>query len=162
VRSLEEAERHLREAGADDFHFVPVGVLGIIARLRGDLAAARRRYGEVLGLSYRAGRQLGINMALVFLADLALVEGQPERAAVLAAAAVRHAEELGGTPSIELAGIPHPLARARAELESERYDAATARGRSSSIDEIIQYALADAADAPVYERAPVIEDAAST
>ena len=104
VSSLEEAEQHLREAGDDDFHFIPIGMLGLVARLQGDLAAARRRYAKILGRSHQAGRQLGINMALDLLADLALLEGQPERAAVLAAAAAGLDEELGGTPSIELAG----------------------------------------------------------
>ena len=52
-------------------------------------------------------------MALNLLADMALLEGQPERAAVLAAAAAGLAEDLGGTPSIELAGIPDPLAGPR-------------------------------------------------
>ena len=149
VSSLEEAEQHLREAGDDDFHFVPIGMLGVVARLQGDLAAARRRYFEVLGRSHQAGRQLGINMALGLLADLALLEGQPERAAVLAAAAAGLDEELGGTPSIELAGIPDPLARARAELGSRRYEAAVNRGRSSHIDEIVRLALAGTADTPV-------------
>ena len=142
VTSLEEAEQYLREAGDDDFHFVPIGILGLVARLQGDLAVARRRYAEVLGPSHQAGRPLGINMALDLLADLALLEGQAERAAVLAAAAARLDDELGGTPSLELAGIPDPLARARAELGEERYEAAVSRGRSSPIDEIVRLALA--------------------
>ena len=146
VSSLEEAEQHLREAGDDDFHFVPIGMLGLVARLQGDLATARRRYAEILGPSHQAGRQLGINMALGLLADLALLEGQPERAAVLAAAAAGLVEELGGAPSIELTGVPDPLARARAELATERYEAAVNRGRSSHIDEIVRLALAGTAD----------------
>jgi predicted ATPase/class 3 adenylate cyclase len=146
VSSLEEAEQHLREAGADDFHFVPIGMLGLVARLQGDLAGARRSYAEVLGRSHQAGRQLGISMALDLLADLALLEGQPERAAVLAAAAAGVDEELGGSPSIELAGIPDPLTRARAELGNEQYEAAVNRGRTSHIDEIVRLALAGTAD----------------
>jgi tetratricopeptide (TPR) repeat protein len=146
VSSLEGAEQHLREGGDDDFHFVPLGMLGLVARLQGDLASARRSYAEVLRSSHQAGRRLGTNMALELLADLALLEGQPERAAVLAAAAAGLGEELGGTPSIELAGVPDPLARARAELESKRYEAAVNRGRSSDIDEIVRLALAATAD----------------
>jgi hypothetical protein len=149
VRSLEEAERRLREAGDDDFHFVPIGMLGLVARLQGDLASARRRYVEVLDSSHQAGRRLGINMALDLLADMALLDGQPERAAVLAAAAAGLGEELGGAPSIELAGIPDPAARARAELGNKRYEAAVNRGRSSHLDEIVRLALAGTADTPV-------------
>jgi predicted ATPase/class 3 adenylate cyclase len=150
--TLEEAERHFREAGDEDFYFVPVALLGLVARLQGDLATARRRYAEILGPSHRAGRQLGMNIALEFLADLALLEGQPERAAILAAAAAQQAEELGGTPSIELAGVPDPLARARAKLGNERYEAAVARGRSTPIDDIVRLALANTADPPAQPR----------
>ena len=73
------------------------------------------------------------------MADLALLEGKPEPATILAAAAQRLSEELGGTPPIESVGIAHPLERARAELTPERYDAAVARAarlrstRSSSL-----------------------------
>ena len=135
----------LREAD-DDFQFVPIGMLGLVARLRGDLASARRSYAEVLGRSLQEGRQLGMSMAMDLLADLALLEGQPERAAVLAAAAAGLDEELGGTPSVELAGIPDSLAQARDELGNERYEAAVNRGRTSHIDEIVQLALAGTAD----------------
>jgi non-specific serine/threonine protein kinase len=153
VRNLEEAERHFREAGEDDFHFIPVGLLGLAARLQGDLPSARRRYAEVLGSSHRAGRQLGIGMGLQFLGDLALHEGQPERAAVLAAAAAQQAEDLGGAPSIELAGVPDPLIGARAELGNERYEDAVNRGRSSHIDEIVLLALTGTADTPAQPEA---------
>jgi hypothetical protein len=87
-------------------------------------------------------------MALNLLADLALLDDEPGWAAVLAAAAAGLDEELGGTPSIELAGIPDPLAQARAELGEERYEAAVNRGRSMPIDEIVRLALAATADTP--------------
>jgi predicted ATPase/class 3 adenylate cyclase len=148
VRSLEEAEQHLREAGDDDFHFAAIGMLGLVARLQGDLASARRNYAEVLSRSHQEGHQLGINMALSLLADLALLVGEPEQAAVLAVAAASLEEELGGTPSIELAGIPDPLTQARAELGDERYGAAVNRGRSMPIDEIVRLAFAGTADTP--------------
>ena len=106
VRSLEEAERHARETGDDDFHFVPVGLLGLVARLQGDLAGARRRYAEILSRSHQAGGRLGTTMALGLLADLALLEGEPERAAVLAAAAAGLDEELGGLPRSSLPAFP--------------------------------------------------------
>jgi hypothetical protein len=66
---------------------------------------------------------------------------------VLAAASRRLSDELGGTPPIESLGIVHPLERARTELTQERYEVAVARGRETPIDEIVQLALAVAADA---------------
>ena len=80
------------------------------------------------------------------MADLALLEGQPEPATILAAGAERLSEDLGGTPPIESVGIAHPLERARTELGRERYDA-VAQGRETPIDEIVQLALAVSAGA---------------
>ena len=88
-----------------------------------------------------------MSLTLVCIADLALLEGKPEQATILAAAAARLSEELGGTPPFESVGIAHPLQRARTELTQERYDAAVARGRGSPVDEIVQLALAVAPDA---------------
>ena len=81
------------------------------------------------------------------MADLALLEGQPEPATILAAGAERLSEDLGGTPPIESVGIAHPLERVRTELGRERYDAAVAQGRETPIDEIVQLALAVSAGA---------------
>ena len=101
VRTLTEGERAFREAGEDNLRFIPIGLLGLAARLQGDHAGAWRRYAEVLNSSHRRGFLLGVSLALVFMADLALVEGKPEPATILAAAAVRLSDELGRTPPIE-------------------------------------------------------------
>jgi predicted ATPase/class 3 adenylate cyclase len=147
VRTLKEGERAFREAGEDDLRFVPIALLGLAARFRGDHVGAWRRYAEALNSSHRRGFLLGVSLTLVCMADLALLEGKPEPATIVAAGAKRLAEELGGTPPIESVGIAHPLERARTELGRERYDAAVARGRETPIDEIVQLALAAAADA---------------
>jgi predicted ATPase/class 3 adenylate cyclase len=145
TETLEDAERAFREVGDDESLFIPNGLLGLAARLRGDLAAARRRYVELLVRSRDAGGHLRTTMALEFLADLALLQGEPERATVLGAAEARLTEELGGTPSLELAGIPNVLERARAELGDERYEAAMTQGRFTPLEEIVQLALTDVA-----------------
>jgi hypothetical protein len=141
VRTLEEAERAFREAGEDNLRLTPICLLGLTARLQGDHAGAWGRYGEALNSSHRRGFLLGISLALACMADLALLEGKPEPATILAAAAARLSEELGGTPPFESVGIAHPLQRARAELTQKRYDTAVARGRETPIDEIVQLAL---------------------
>jgi predicted ATPase/class 3 adenylate cyclase len=147
VNTLAEAESAFREAGEDDFRLIPFCLLGLAARLHGDHVSAWRRYVETISSSHGTNFLLGINMALVCMADLALLEGQPEPATVLAAASRRLSDELGGTPPIESLGIVHPLERARTELTQERYEVAVARGRETPIDEIVQLALAVAADA---------------
>ena len=88
------------------------------------------------------------------MADLALLEGKPEPATILAAAAERLGEELGGTPPIESAGIAHPLQRVRTVLEREQYDAAVAQGRQTPTDEIVQLALALAAGSSTKSAGP--------
>ncbi len=50
-------------------------------------------------------------------------------------------EVLAGAPSFQLMGIPDVSERARAELGDEHYEAAVARGRSASLEEVIALAL---------------------
>ena len=145
VRTFEEAERAFRAAGEDDFAVIPLCMLGLAARLQEDHAGASRRYSEALNSSHRGRFLLGMSLTLLCMADLALLEGKPEPATILAAAAVRLSEELGGSPPFESVGIVHPLDRARTELTPERYAAAAVRGRETPIEEIVQLALALAA-----------------
>ncbi len=113
---------------------------------RADLTAARRRYVDVLIRSHRVGADVVTSLPLAALADLALLERDAERAAILIGAQARLAERLGGTPTFELVGIPDVGDRARAELEPARYEAAVARGRSMPLDEVVRLALLDAGD----------------
>ena len=151
--NLTEAERLLDEgialyqkASDENMFLIGVGLRGVCARLRGDLDAARQRYIDVLVQSERNGSHMGLTMGLITLADLALLEGNPERAAVLEAAEEQLAERLGGTPPLELMGIPDIGERARAELGSERYETASARGRAAPQEEIVRLALSGTAE----------------
>jgi predicted ATPase/class 3 adenylate cyclase len=150
LRNLEEATSHLKEAtamfrraGDESLTLIAEGLQGVCARLKGDLIDARRRYVDVLVRGERAGADMALTLPLAALADLALLEGDPERATVLEAAHAKVAERLGGTPSFRLLGIPDVLERARAELDADRYEAAVARGRSAPLDEIVRLALSD-------------------
>jgi predicted ATPase/class 3 adenylate cyclase len=152
--NLEGATRHLDEAtvlferaGQDGMALISLGLLGVCSRLEGDLAAARQRYVDVLVRSNSAGAYATLTLPLAALADLALLEGDAERAAVLGAAEAQLGERLGGTPSFQLMGIPDVLERARAELSDHRYQAALALGRSAHLDEIVTLALSGATDA---------------
>jgi tetratricopeptide (TPR) repeat protein len=148
ISSLDEAEKLARAAGDEDFLFVPIGLRGMAARHQGDLSGARGRYVEVLERSRRTSRHGGINMALGFLADLAIAEGRPEYAALLGSVANAVAEQLGGALPMTLTGGEDPADVARAQLGDERYEAAAARGRAMSLDDAIVLALTDARAAP--------------
>ena len=149
-RNVEAAKLHLEEAAAV-FHaagdesttLIANGLYGVCLRLEGDLAAARRRYLDVLRRAELMNAQIVLGLPLQALADLALLQGDPERAAVLDGAQAQQAERLGGTPSLELMGIPAVAERARTELGNERYEAASARGRSMPLDEAIRLARGD-------------------
>jgi predicted ATPase len=152
-RDVEAAKRHLDEAvvvfhaaGEESFALIADGLYGVCLRLEGDLAAARRRYLDVLARAEVTSAQMTLPLPLQALSDLALLEGDPERAAVLDSAQAQIAERLGGTPSLDLMGIPAVTERARTELGNERYEAATARGRSMALDDVIRLARGD--DAP--------------
>ena len=145
ARHLEEAMALFKREGDDNMALIPLGLLGVCARLEGSLAVARQRYVEILVRSHRAHAHVALTLALVALGDLALVEGDPERAAVLGAAEAKLAEGLGGTPSLRLVGIPDVLDRARNELGNDRYEEAVERGRSAPLDEIVRLALSEEA-----------------
>ncbi|HEV8054410.1 MAG TPA: adenylate/guanylate cyclase domain-containing protein [Candidatus Limnocylindrales bacterium] len=155
-RDVEAAKRHLDEAAAV-FHaagdestaLIADGLYGVCLRLEGDLAAARRRNLDVLGRAEVMNAQIVLGLPLQALADLALLQGDPERAAVLDGAQAQLGERLGGTPSLELMGIPAVAERARTELGNERYVAATARGRSMPLPDVFRLARGnDAPDSP--------------
>jgi predicted ATPase/class 3 adenylate cyclase len=143
---LDEGIALYQTASDENMFLIGVGLRGVCARLRGDLDAARKRYVDVLVRSERNGSHMGLTMGLITLADLALLEGDPERAAVLKAAEEQLAERLGGTPPLELMGIPDVGERARTELGSERYEAASARGRAAPPEEIVRLALSGTAE----------------
>jgi predicted ATPase/class 3 adenylate cyclase len=148
---LEEAARIFEAAGNETMVVIATGLRGVCARLGGDLTAAQRRYADALVRSQRLDAHIAMTLPLAAFADLALLEGDPERAAVLDAAVTQLRERLGGTPTFELMGIPNVRDRAHAELGDDRYDAAAARGRSAPLDAIVRLTL---------ERATEIRDAA--
>lgn len=140
---LKEGTRVYERAGDENMTLIGVSLGGVGSRLAGDLEEARKAYVDVVLRAERTGSQMALTLALQALADLALVEGNPERAAVLEAARAQVAEDLGGTPSFDLMSIPDVGARARAELGDERFEAACARGRAAPLDEIVRMAISE-------------------
>jgi predicted ATPase/class 3 adenylate cyclase len=143
---LDEATLIFERAGDEPLALVAAGLRGVCDRLAGDLAAAQRRYVDVLVRSHRVGSDVVTTLPLAALADLALINGNPERAATLDAAVARLAERLGGTPTFELVGIPAVAERARAELGEEDYERAVSRGQLMPVNEVVRFALSDTGD----------------
>ena len=143
MRHLDEASAVFHAAGDESTALIADGLYGVCLRLEGDLAAARRRYLDVLGRAEVMNAQMVLGLPLQALADLALLLGDPERAAVLDAAQAQQAERIGGTPSLELMGIPGVPERARPALGDERYEAAAAHGRGMPLSDVIHLARGD-------------------
>ena len=146
VTHLNESMRMFDGARDEPVALIAAGLLGMCDRLAGDLTGARRRYLDVLIRSHRVGADVVTSMPLAALADLALLEGDAQRAAILIGAQARLAERLGGTPTFDLVGIPDVADRARGELDGAAYEAAVARGRSMPLDDVVRLALVDSGD----------------
>ena len=140
---LEEAAAAYHAAGDETSALIADGLYGVCLRLEGDLAAARRRYVEVIARAEAMNAPIAMGLPLQALADLALLEGDPERAVVLDSAQAKVAERIGGTPRYEIMGIPAVAERGRTELGNERYEAAAARGRSMALHDVIRLARGD-------------------
>jgi tetratricopeptide (TPR) repeat protein len=114
--------------------------LGRLASSQGDYATARAQLGQSLAISCELGDRWGIAQALLGLAALATAEAQPERALRLAgaAAALRSAGRAPDGPRRppDAAGVDSDLGAAGREA-----------GRSTSLEEVIADALADAVGA---------------
>ena len=109
----------------------------------GDTALARRSFLEAVRAHTDIASVRGVGLALVGLAAAEAVEGRPERAATLAAAAEVFAQDEGivvvysdETPGREL------VDQARAALSPEDLAKATETGRSLTIDEALALARA--------------------
>jgi predicted ATPase/class 3 adenylate cyclase len=118
---------------------------GLTAQRRGDLALARRYYGEIL----RAGRENGYDSScqsgLCCLALLAAQEGDLARAAGLLGAVTpqTRAVQRMHWPDVEAEAVAVE-ARARAALGEEAFERAWQQGRSMGVPQAVADALEDA------------------
>lgn len=142
-RRLEESARGYRRI--DDRYSVPFTLadLGRVEQLEGDLGKARALYRESVTGAREAGATLAVLWALALLADLVIVEGQPERGLKIAAALARQGQEIGGGPSPALIGLNDHRETARLKLDEAAVERAWAEGRQMSLDQAIDYALKD-------------------
>jgi predicted ATPase/class 3 adenylate cyclase len=132
----------LRREGAEWQLGQYLGGQAMIARMVGDLAAARRHLHEALEMFAQARDGLSISMTLTSSALVANDEGRHERAARLVGAAARIRDELGGGVPPELAGRwGDPEADARRALGEDAYQSARAEGYAMDSETAVAYAL---------------------
>lgn len=114
--------------------------LGLVASKTGDYPAARAALDEALGLFAEARDISGIALLLLDFSGLALLQGEPERAARLAGGAAA-LQKSGG---VDLAAMVDATAgpwQVGGNLNREALAAAIDEGRAMSADELVAYAL---------------------
>ncbi len=135
-----------RQTGSTTWPAYSLFVLASVAHERGDARQAGKRYREALDLAWQHHDRLCVRMALPGLAGLATLEGDPKRAVRLAGAANALEENAGiwAFPPIQ-ARQEQWLATAQAALDDNARSSAWNDGRGMTLDEVIAYALEDAA-----------------
>jgi non-specific serine/threonine protein kinase len=108
----------------------------------GDHGAARVRYVESLGVLDEIGDRWGICQTLDALGQLAAVEGQAERAALLLGAAEALCEATGAAQLRDRADYERAVASAQQALGTPAFAATWSEGRGLSLAQVLSYAAA--------------------
>ena len=144
VLAREAAEECLaisRELGARDLMARALNNLGCIHRERGDFIAAGRLHRDSLKMFQGLGSTRQIADVLGELARLAIVEGEPGRAAHLLAAEEALREHVGTVLHfVERNEHEQTVAAIRSALGDERFTEKWAEGRAMTLEDAISYA----------------------
>jgi ATP/maltotriose-dependent transcriptional regulator MalT len=136
-RSIDMATEH-----HDGFRTVPLRLLAQLAIDRGDYATAHELLRESLIVAYDWVRGWTAAPVLVNFAELALAEGQPERALRLGGAAVGQREALGERLEHTQHGRLEPVViKSRQSAAADVAAQAWAEGREMSLEQAVRYAL---------------------
>jgi predicted ATPase/DNA-binding SARP family transcriptional activator len=116
--------------------------LALTSMLQGRYQQAESELRECLEVALELGDLAGVALDLDRLGQAAVVLGQPERAVVLAAAADRLRESVGGGLTVESGrwATEHPRDAARRQLTDAEIDRAWAQGRTMGLEDAVAYA----------------------
>jgi predicted ATPase/class 3 adenylate cyclase len=139
----EECLERTRKAGSRLLIAASLHRLGQMARHQGDLSRASSLIKEGLTLHQEEGSKLGIAECLAALAGVASEESNVDRAAVLFGAtdALLERIKVPLTPA-DREQYDSDLAAAKALLEEKAWEGAWVKGRGISIEQAVEYALA--------------------
>jgi predicted ATPase/DNA-binding CsgD family transcriptional regulator len=144
-RLSEESIAAVREIGLPRLVGLRLHNLGRLALVEGDVDAARRHFDAALRTLREPRDSFRIAAVLEGLAGVAAARRQPERAFQLAGAAEALREAMRArAPAADRASLAGWLAPARQALGGSGRAAALALGRAMSLDETVEWALADA------------------
>jgi len=143
VKLLDECLTLQREIGDKPGIAYTQPVLGDVARSQGDYERATMLYRESL-LHHLKEDRWGNAESLRRLAAMAGVQGQPERAARLFAAAAAIRAAIGAPlPPADRADVERDIAAVRAQLDEATFNAAWDAGQKMILEEAVAYALED-------------------
>jgi len=116
--------------------------LGLTSLLQGCHEQAQDELRECLQIAYGLGDLAGAAMDLDRLGQAAIALGRPEQAVVVAGAAARLRESIGGALTVQAFRweTEHPRDAAGRFLTDTQIDQAWARGRTMSLEDAIAYA----------------------
>jgi predicted ATPase/DNA-binding SARP family transcriptional activator len=116
--------------------------LALTSTLQGRHQQAEEELRECLEVALELGDLAGVALDLDRLGQAAVALGHPERAVVLAAAADRLRESVGGGLTVESGrwATEHPRDAARRLLTDSEIDRAWAQGRAMSLEDAVAYA----------------------
>ena len=127
-----------------------LGNLGFVAQHQGEYARAAAFFVESLSLSRSMGYKLFIVTELAGFAGTVLSMGELLRAAKLFGASEAQLNSMGAVLySADRADYERNLAVARTHLHDETFAAAWAEGRAMSLEQAIEYALAEQVAVPL-------------
>lgn len=138
-RHLEEALRLRRALGDRRGIAESLNGLGVLAHFARDWAAARACYQEAMELELELGHVLGVATALDNLGEVAVEEGEPERASRLLAASERLMHEIE-SPHLEYVTRQLVSAAERAHLGPEAMEALRRDAAAAPLDELVVWA----------------------
>jgi predicted ATPase/DNA-binding SARP family transcriptional activator len=116
--------------------------LALTSMLQGRYQQAESELRECLDIALELGDLAGVAIDLDRLGQAAVALGRPERAVVLAAAADRLRESIGGGLTVESGrwATEHPRDAARRQLTDTQIDRAWAQGRTMGLEDAVAYA----------------------
>jgi hypothetical protein len=115
--------------------------LALTSMLQGRLQQAEDELRECLEVAVELGDLAGVALDLDRLGQAAVALGHPERAVVVAGAADRLRESVGGGLTVESGrwATEHPRDAARRQLTNSQVDRAWAQGRAMSLEDAVAY-----------------------
>jgi predicted ATPase len=143
IPHLEESLVHARAVKADVFLSNALINLGWVHHWLGDVEAARARLREAVKHAAVPDNRESLGRALEALAAVTVTAGEPELAATLFGAADGVRRSIGaGVWMTDRASHDQTAAQLRTQLGDATYTAATDRGRSLTVDEVLELASA--------------------